>query len=483
MQLRTRIRTTTKRTNDPVYRRMPVIRLALIGVVLALVAAACGGDSADMAATTAAPVTTSAPDSAGEVRPPGDRVTGAGGGAAQEDGVGGDGGIAPTALPSNIDRDIIFTADLQIAVTDVAAAGVEATQKIQALGGFLFGQQTVGGNEPRSILVFKIIPEQFQTALDQLGAIGEVRNQTISADDVTERIVDLGSQITTIEASVERLRALLEGVGTVEELAQLESQLLERETRLEQLRGSLTTLQNQVALATITLRIDPARIRPGVELLSSAYPGFEDEGSSCPGNAQQLIVDRGTTATVCWEIRNSGDTDLTNFQLTDTVLDVTLDDLLVVAGDPDQPLRPGQSVIVAFGAEVDRRTRTQTRVSAEPVTADGVVLADLPVASTTSITLIGEDAGGIPGFGEGVSRSWRALIGFAKVVILAAGLALPFLWVPVVLYLLGIWLRRRNEARGAAAAAALPPMPTPRATTQTEVAPGESDTETEAEHS
>ncbi len=191
-----------------------------------------------------------------------------------------------------------------------------------------------------------------------------------------------------------------------------------------------------------------------MELLSSAYPGFDDEGMSCPGAAEQLTVDRGEPATVCWEIHNFGDTDLTNIQLTDTVLDVTLDDLLVVAGDPGQPLRPGQSVILAFGAEVDRRIRTQTRISAEPVTADGVVLADNVVASTTSIVLVGEDPGGIPSFGDGVSRSWRALIGFFEVIILAAGLALPFLWVPLVLYAAGTLLRKRGHARREQAAAA-----------------------------
>ena len=58
-------------------------------------------------------------------------------------------------------------------------------------------------------LTFKIAPESFQTALARLGDIGEVRTQNVTADDVTERVVDLQSRITTAEASVDRLRGFL----------------------------------------------------------------------------------------------------------------------------------------------------------------------------------------------------------------------------------------------------------------------------------
>ena len=122
----------------------------------------------------------------------------------------GTGGVAPVAFQvSDIGRDVIFTADLTVAVTDVAVAGDAATREIGALGGFLFGQRTTGAPNPVSVLTFKVFPDDFQEALGRLGAIGEVRTQNISSDDVTERIVDLQSRILTAEASVDRLRELI----------------------------------------------------------------------------------------------------------------------------------------------------------------------------------------------------------------------------------------------------------------------------------
>ncbi|MCE2527203.1 MAG: DUF4349 domain-containing protein [Actinomycetia bacterium] len=92
-------------------------------------------------------------------------------------------------------------------------------------------------------------------ALSRLSQVGELVDQQISADDVTERIVDLQSQIITAEASVSRLRSFLETATNLENLAFYERELLIRETDLERLRGQVRTLQDQVALATITLAI------------------------------------------------------------------------------------------------------------------------------------------------------------------------------------------------------------------------------------
>ena len=121
----------------------------------------------------------------------------------------GTGGITSVVLQTpNFGREIVFTADLTVAVNDVTSAGDEATRLIQSLGGFLFGQRTVGSPEPTSVLTFKVQPDRFQEALSRLGSIGEIRSQNVSANDVTEAIVDLESRISTATASVERLRAL-----------------------------------------------------------------------------------------------------------------------------------------------------------------------------------------------------------------------------------------------------------------------------------
>jgi hypothetical protein len=359
----------------------------------------------------------------------------------------GSGGITPVALQtSEFGRDIIFTADLTVAVTDVAAAGQEATRIIQGMGGFLFGQQTTGSPEPRSILTFKVAPQDFQAALTALGSIGELRTQNVSASDVTERIVDLESRINTAVASVQRLRALLEQATDIEAIVDLENELMERETQLETLRGQLRTFQDQVAMATIVLTLHETATRPALSVHTTAYPGH-DEGLSCPGS-EGLTVEQDGQVTVCYEIANSGDTNLTEFEVRDPVLDVDNDDLIAVFGDTNATLEPGESIVVAVEVVAERNLRTQTQVTATPVDEEGNELSDRPTAATVTMFINAVDPGGVPSFTEGLEASWEVLVRLGQIFVLVLGALIPFFWVPLVLWLL--WRMRRQPAEATA---------------------------------
>lgn len=352
----------------------------------------------------------------------------------------GDGGTDPAIVPIDNGRDIIYTADVSVAVIDVAAATRKATQSIQALGGMVFGQESVGGPEPYSTLTFKVMPADFQLALQRLGELGELRNQNVSADDVTERVVDLQSRIATAEASVARLRELLAAAADINNVVALENQLLERETQLETLRGQLRTIEGRVAYATINLTIALATTRPAVRVDVTIYPGHDD-GSGCPGSGG-FTFERGAQATVCFEIVNVGDTLLTGFTLRDPILDLDLNDLIPVLGSPGDTLEPGRSIMLAGEIDTVRRLRTQTNVTAQPVDEDGNSLGR-ETANTASIEIAVVDPVGIPGFGEGLGSSWQLLVDLAKWIILAVGALIPFAWIPAAAY----WWYRRAKAR------------------------------------
>jgi hypothetical protein len=442
-------------------RHLGSMRVLAVVAVLALLVAACAGgsvsknfdevssnlggnDGAEAPRRTQAPATTAAPAAPGN---DGEAITDA------SDELGS-GGVQPVFQPTDFGRDIIYTAQLTVAVSDVAAAGAEATRVMSQFDAFLFGQDTEGLPEPRSVLIFKVAPEDFQAALAALGSIGEVRTQTVNADDVTERVVDLESQISTLETSVERLQEFLANATEIESIAQIEGQLVERETRLERLRGELRTLRDRVALATITLTITESFAQPSVRLLTSAYVG-DDAGLSCPGS-EELTIDEGEEVNLCFEVRNNGDTVLADFTLEDSVLELVLGDLTVVDGDPAEPLQPGQAFLLTTTLEPDRRVRTQTTVTAVPVNEDGTPIEARKLSTTGAVTVRVDEPEGMPGFDDGLRVATNVLEWIGGVIVIVAGLAVPFLWV-IPLAALWWWWRRRRRRAGTEG----PPPPSP----------------------
>jgi hypothetical protein len=330
---------------------------------LLLLVTACSGDSDDSASSDADSFEPSAPsdDSSDFEIEAGEEAFAESGDDAVADAVAGEsdraeagsededsaGAATPTGLtPADLGREIIFTAQIEVDVDDVTTAGEEAVVAIERIGGFVFGQESRGGSEPRSIFIFKVRPQDFAEALEVLGGIGDLRNQTVSADDVTERVVDLEGRIQVAELGVARLRTALEATVSLEDFAEVERLLINRETDLELMRGQLRTVRDQIDLATITLVLSQDRVQNNLELQVSVYEEH-DGGLSCPGQAD-LSMDSGTDLTVCFELINTGDQTLSQLTLVDTGLGIDADaELLAVFGDLGEPLAPGQSLIVA----------------------------------------------------------------------------------------------------------------------------------------
>jgi hypothetical protein len=346
----------------------------------------------------------------------------------------------------NLGRSIIFTANLHIEVEDIVAAGAEIQNAVAGLGGVLFGQETTTGEAPRSILTIKVRPEDFDEALNRLSGVGELVSQTVFADDVTDRVVDLESRITTAAVSVDRLRSLLEVASNLEDIVELERELLNRETNLEVLRGQLRTLEDAVALATIVVVLTepaPQIPEPALEMAQTAYSGH-DLGAGCPGN-YELTVDEGDLITICFQLTNTGDTPLGEIEVRDFGLDMDDDDVIVVEGDLTAPLLPDQQLILAFETTADPDQFTSPDVNVTALDPDGEPLRiQVEVEIEDAFLRIARD-NSLPGFTDGLTAAWEAMQQVFGVVVLGAGAAIPFLWVPLAAAGVWLWQRRRQR--------------------------------------
>ncbi|MYI56792.1 MAG: DUF4349 domain-containing protein [Acidimicrobiia bacterium] len=455
--MRTRI---SHQSSSPRKRNSFVFVLALLAAFVVLLSACGAGDDSESAAPAPPPAPADAPAPAvrAEAVAFDDAAPSAPPEAVALDGSAGLG--APTALsPVDFGRDIVYTATITVEADDVAAASRQAVDIVQDLGGIVFAQRTLTEPEPLAEMTFKLRPADFATALERLAGVGELVDQTVSAEDVTERIVDLESRIVTAEASVVRLRGFLEQAAELEDVAQLERELLERETVLETLRGQLRTLQGLVDLATITLTIyqSPDLLPDAAILVTASVTDNPDD--QCLGN-HHVAVESDATVYFCVEVENVGASVLTDVQVRPENLGIDVDSFRAVQGSFGR-IEPGD-LLVATLAEpvVDGRLagRLAARildigltVEAVPVGAKGDAPQEVSGYASVSVEVVEE--GSWPGFVDSVLSGAGAMRAVVSAGLIVFGVLVPFLPVIAAVIALIWWRRRRRRSTGA------PPAP------------------------
>ena len=440
--------------------------LFVLAVMSTVLLTACvGGDDEDDAAAVERVMATSADDApadfaeeaAAEEAPMAEADEGtatAGEASGLQAGTDGAALAVPTALtPADLGRDIVYRATISVQADDVTAASNDAIAIVQGLGGIVFNQTTRTEPRPQAEITFKVLPDDFSAALERLAGVGKLVDQSISADDVTERVVDLQSRISTAETSVTRLRKLLEEAVELEDVAQIERELLDRETTLEVLRGQLRTLRDQVDLATITLTIHQSPTVPPDTGIEVAAWVSEDAEDPCLG-AQHLTADPDSTVYLCLEVENPGASALTHVSVRS--LDVRLDTgaFKTRQGGFDR-IEPGELLVAVLEVPIEdgrlagrvatRGLEIRLQTKATPVDAEG---AELPeVSGTALVWLDSRTDESLPGFADSVSEGAGFLRTIVGVVLVVVGVLVPFLPFLAVIAALVWWRRRRRGPR------------------------------------
>ena len=363
----------------------------------------------------------------------------------------GDAGAVDVAAASTYGRDVIYRAAMRVQAPDVFTAAREAVAAVQTLGGLVFGQSFSSTPEYAEI-VFKVPPDQFAAAMDRLAALGDVVDQQVTAEDVTERIVDFESRIHASEVSVARLLTFLEEASNMANVTRVEQELLKRETDLETLRGQLRTLQDAVGLATITLTIYPTPVTaPVAHMVVTAWAAANND--PCLGD-QHLTVGVDTTVRFCVEIENVGDVALTDVQIRSDALRIRPTDAarFIIAEGTFARVPPGGLVVATADAQIaDGRLagRVATRgvvvqfdVTATPEADDGTALDPLSTSVAVDVTATDDTP---PTFRDALDAGVAALVVVGWVLMLAAGVLLP--WAPLLVVGLVVvwWIRRRRR--------------------------------------
>ncbi|MBD3397746.1 DUF4349 domain-containing protein [Candidatus Micrarchaeota archaeon] len=107
--------------------------------------------------------------------------------------------------------------------------------------------------EKRYALTVKIAPTKFDSFMEEVSALGEVKSIDSSVEDVTEEYIDIQTRIENLEEELDRLNALYDEADNVEEILMIEKEVTRVQTSLEIYQRQALDLERRSAQSTITI--------------------------------------------------------------------------------------------------------------------------------------------------------------------------------------------------------------------------------------
>ena len=165
-----------------------------------------------------------------------------------------------SAVPS-VGPRVIQTASLTLSVprNEFEEVVDRARRLAISSGGFVVeSSASQSGSEGRLVsgsLVVRIPERSYARVMEQLSGLGRVEGREEMGQDVSQEFVDLEARERHLEAVEGQLLNLLDETNTVAEALTVQTQLNQVQLDLEQARGRLQYLEDQVAFATISLDV------------------------------------------------------------------------------------------------------------------------------------------------------------------------------------------------------------------------------------
>lgn len=166
----------------------------------------------------------------------------------------------PAAETADLDagRKIIRTGQMTFEVESFDSAFAQISNIAREEGGIVTSsesQKLPNGKMTGSVTV-RVKPENLDRLVLKLRALGELKNQKISAQDITKQYTDLDSQLRAARAMETRLLEIIKTAnGQIKDLVAAEKELGVWREKIERVEGEIRYYNNQLGLSTLTIAL------------------------------------------------------------------------------------------------------------------------------------------------------------------------------------------------------------------------------------
>lgn len=177
-------------------------------------------------------------------------------------------------------RRIIRNARMTISVSrgGVRDALDRARVIIEGAGGYVESSSFLTGDAAAkrnagAYLVGRVPAENLTKTMQDIGTLGRLIDQSESAQDVTEKYIDLSARVRTKEVQEARLIQIMGEAKTVGELLQVEAELWRVRADIDSMKGQINYLERASALSSLSVTF----VEEGAVVVSGQWSSFWKE--------------------------------------------------------------------------------------------------------------------------------------------------------------------------------------------------------------
>ena len=156
------------------------------------------------------------------------------------------------------EKKIVYTGNLDIQTTDYDAsmAKIQQDASVGTITIESTSEYVDSSNLRYNSLTIRMPSENYQDYMNGASALGNVRSQSSTREDITKQYNDKSITIAALEKEQTRLQEMMDQATSVEDMITIESRLSEVETQLNQYKSDLANLDTDVAMSTIYISLD-----------------------------------------------------------------------------------------------------------------------------------------------------------------------------------------------------------------------------------
>lgn len=199
-------------------------------------------------------------------------------------------GISSGSIADDLNKKLIYRANVVMKVEEFSKAQAQIKDLVSLSGGYIVEfSESQSAYEQGGNFVLKVPAAGFSSFLEQLEQLKpESFQQSIQGQDVSEEYVDLESRLKVKEAVEARYLKFVGESKNTSDLVQFTNELERIQTEIEQIKGKMRYIDNNVSFSTIEIRVYQSDDNSLTKLDQNQKPLLKRAGQALQGSLEAI---------------------------------------------------------------------------------------------------------------------------------------------------------------------------------------------------